>query len=109
MKGSKQIKTAIIERLSTVIDPETGVDVVRMKLIEDLEVDEDGLVSYKFRPSSPLCPIAIPLSLVIHQAVSEVEGVSGQEFEIVGYLGAAQLTALLQEEFGKPATHPESK
>jgi metal-sulfur cluster biosynthetic enzyme len=109
MKGSKQIKTAIIERLSTVIDPETGVDVVRMKLIEDLEVDEDGLVSYKFRPSSPLCPIAIPLSLVIHQAVSEVEGVSRQEFEIVGYLGAAQLTALLQEEFGKPATHPESK
>jgi metal-sulfur cluster biosynthetic enzyme len=109
MKGSEKTKAAIIKRLSTVIDPETGVDVVRMKLIEDLEVDEDGLVSYKFRPSSPLCPIAIPLSLVIHQAVSEVEGVSGQEFEIVGYLGAAQLTALLQEEFGKPATHPESK
>jgi metal-sulfur cluster biosynthetic enzyme len=109
MKGSEKTKAAIIKRLSTVTDPETGVDVVRMKLIEDLEVDEDGLVSYKFRPSSPLCPIAIPLSLVIHQAVSEVEGVSGQEFEIVGYLGAAQLTALLQEEFGKPATHPESK
>jgi metal-sulfur cluster biosynthetic enzyme len=109
MKGSEKTKAAIIKRLSTVIDPETGVDVVRMKLIEDLEVNEDGLVSYKFRPSSPLCPIAIPLSLVIHQAVSEVEGVSGQEFEIVGYLGAAQLTALLQEEFGKPATHPESK
>jgi metal-sulfur cluster biosynthetic enzyme len=109
MKGSEKTKAAIIKRLSTVIDPETGVDVVRMKLIEDLEVNEDGLVSYKFRPSSPLCPIAIPLSLVIHQAVSEVEGVSGQEFEIVGYLGAAQLTALLQEEFGKPATHLESK
>jgi metal-sulfur cluster biosynthetic enzyme len=108
MKDPKQIKTAILERLSSVIDPETGVDVVRMKLIEDLEVDDNGLATYKFRPSSPLCPIAIPLSLVIHQAVSEVEGVTGQEFEIVGYVGAAQLTALLQEEFGKPVTRQGS-
>jgi metal-sulfur cluster biosynthetic enzyme len=108
MKDPKQIKTAILERLSSVIDPETGVDVVRMKLIEDLEVDDNGLATYKFRPSSPLCPIAIPLSLVIHQAVSEVEGVTGQELEIVGYVGAAQLTALLQEEFGKPVTRQGS-
>jgi metal-sulfur cluster biosynthetic enzyme len=27
---------AILDRLSKVIDPETGVDVVRMRLIEDL-------------------------------------------------------------------------
>jgi metal-sulfur cluster biosynthetic enzyme len=105
MNKPEVIKAAILKRLSSVIDPETGVDVVRMKLIEDLEVDEEGLVTYKFRPSSPLCPIAIPLSLVIHQVVSEVEGVTGQDFEIVGYIGAAQLTALLQEEFGKPAAH----
>jgi len=44
-------------KLTTVIDPETGVDVMRMKLVQDLVVTEDGKVSYKFRPSSPLCPI----------------------------------------------------
>ena len=92
-----QLRLAILKRLMSVIDPETGVDVVRMRLIEDLTVDESGRVSYKFRPSSFLCPIAVPLSIAIQQAVSEVEGVTEQDMEIVGYLQAEELTTLIKE------------
>ncbi len=97
MGKNEDLRTAIIERLSRVIDPETGVDVVHMRLIEDLSVDARGNVSYKFRPSSPLCPIAVPLSLMIQEAVASVPGVTGQDMEIVGYLQAEELTALLRE------------
>ena len=100
MKDQDALRDALIARLSTVIDPETGVDVVRMRLIEDLTVDENGFVRYKFRPSSPLCPIAVPLALSIRQAVAEVEGVTGQEIEVVGYIQAAELNAMLREESG---------
>ena len=92
-----QLRLAILQRLMAVIDPETGVDVVRMRLIEDLTVDEQGRVSYKFRPSSPLCPIAVPLSLEIQEAVAEVEGVIEQDMEIVGYIQAEELTALIRQ------------
>jgi len=92
-----ELRARIVERLTRVIDPETGVDVVRMRLIEDLMVDENGRVSYKFRPSSPLCPIAVLLSLMIHKAVAEVEGVTGQELRIVGYLRAEEVTRWIQE------------
>lgn len=88
---------SILERLTTVIDPETGADVVRMRLIEDLMVDNAGVARYKFRPSSPLCPIAVPLALAIRKAVAEVDGVTGQEIQVVGYLQAAELNALLRE------------
>ncbi len=97
MTDIHQLREAILAKLSTVLDPETGIDVVRMRLIEDLTVDENGRVSYKFRPSSPLCPIAVPLSLTIQKAVSEVEGVTGQELQIVGYLRAEELTRWIQE------------
>jgi metal-sulfur cluster biosynthetic enzyme len=97
MTDSKSLYDAILARLSTVIDPETGVDVVRMRLIEDLKVDEEGTVCYTFRPSSPLCPIAILLALAIRQAVAEVEGVTRQQIEVVGYLQAAELNAMLRE------------
>lgn len=50
-----EIEQAVREQLQQVIDPETGADVLRMRLIEDLDVDgETGRVSYRFRPSSPL-------------------------------------------------------
>ena len=95
--AAEELRERILARLRGVIDPETGADVVRMRLIEDLEVTEDGRVRYKFRPSSPLCPIAVPLALQIRQAVSEVKGVTGQEIEVVGYVGAEELNRLLRE------------
>ncbi|PJH76093.1 MAG: hypothetical protein CO064_03140 [Anaerolineae bacterium CG_4_9_14_0_8_um_filter_58_9] len=95
------LRLAILERLAQVIDPETGVDVVRMRLIEDLTVDEHGHVNYKFRPSSPFCPIAVPLSLDIQHAVAEVEGVTSQNAEIVGFIQAEELTEWLRQAFEK--------
>ena len=93
----RMVAQAVIHQLQKVIDPETGVDVVRMRLIEDLTVDETGTVNYRFRPSSPLCPLAVTLAFQIKEAVAQVEGVSGQEVEVVGYVGARALNALLKE------------
>jgi metal-sulfur cluster biosynthetic enzyme len=93
-----ELEQAIVERLREVIDPETGVDVVRMRLIEELQVDgETGRVSYRFRPSSPLCPLAVHLALSIRNAVAAVPGVAEQEIEVVGYVGADGLNDLLRE------------
>jgi metal-sulfur cluster biosynthetic enzyme len=97
MTDRNALREAILTRLSTVIDPETRADVVRMRLIEDLAVGEGGIVRYTFRPSSPLCPIAISLVLSIRRAVAEVEGVTGQEVEVAGYVRAEELNAMLQE------------
>ena len=97
MMDRNALREAVLTRLSTVIDPETGADVVRMRLIEDLEVDEGGVVRYKFRPSSPLCPLAVSLALSIREAVAQVAGVTGQEIKVVGYIKAEELNAMLQE------------
>ncbi len=97
MTNSETLRRAILERLSKVIDPETGVDVVRMRLIEDLTVDKNGRVSYIFRPSSPLCPIAVPLSNSIQLAVAEVLGVTSQDVKVVGFALSDELTSWLKQ------------
>jgi metal-sulfur cluster biosynthetic enzyme len=96
----RMVEQAVIHQLQQVIDPETGVDVVRMRLIEDLTVDETGTVHYRFRPSSPLCPLAVTLALQVKETVAQVEGVARQEVEVVGYVGARALNALLKEGEG---------
>jgi metal-sulfur cluster biosynthetic enzyme len=92
-----QIRDAILSRLAKVIDPETGVDVVRMRLIEKLTVDAQGSVAYTFRPSSPLCPLAVPLAIEIRRAVQDVPGVTRQVMRVEGYASSAELNALLDE------------
>ena len=93
-----QLRQDILERLQKVIDPETGADVVRMRLIEKLAISEDGQVSYTFRPSSPLCPIAVFLVQQIRQAVADVPGVIDQQISVAGYVAAEELTKLINKE-----------
>jgi len=92
------LRNRVMAQMSQVIDPETGVDVIRMRLIEDLQIQNDGFVSYKFRPSSPLCPLAVSLAVQIKRAVAEVEGVTGQKITVVGYVRADDLNQLLREQ-----------
>ena len=96
MTYTEKLHQAVIEQLSNVIDPETGVDVIRMRLIEELTVDGDGRVSYTFRPSSPLCPIAVPLANTIQLAVAKVPGVTSQEVKVTGFILSDELMELLK-------------
>jgi metal-sulfur cluster biosynthetic enzyme len=96
MDEASELKKKVVEKLSTVIDPETGTDIIRMRLIQDLEVDQTGKVTYTFRPSSPLCPIAAPLSLLIIKVIHEIPGVTGQAMTVVDYVQAEQLNELLK-------------
>ena len=99
MNALEDLRLAILEKLSGVIDPETGADVVRMKLIENLMVDECGIVSYTFHPSSPLCPIAVYLAVQVKMAVASVLGVSAQKILVTNYVQAKKLTELINQEF----------
>ncbi len=97
MSNPEIMRQAILDRLSTVIDPETGVDVIRMRLIEDLQVDDGGRASYTFRPSSPLCPLAVFLVTGIKAAVAEVPGINAQQIKVAGYVQADELTELINQ------------
>ena len=98
MTDPQRLREAVLARLKQVIDPETGADVVEMQLVEDLTVDDQGCVAYRFRPSSPVCPLAVALALAIQNAVGEVVGVTNQQLEVVGFVQAEALTALLKQE-----------
>ena len=97
MSDPTTLRQAILKRLSSVIDPETGVDVVRMRLVEALDVDDAGRVSYTFRPSSPFCPLAVSLAIAVKTAVAEVPGVKQQTVQVSGYVQADELTEMVNE------------
>jgi metal-sulfur cluster biosynthetic enzyme len=96
MKHTEKIYQDVISALQEVIDPETGADVIRMRLVLDLNIHEDGTAEYTFRPSSPLCPIALTLVLSIIETVKSVDGVMDQNVRVVDYTGAEALNAILR-------------
>jgi len=89
------LRQAVIHALKKVIDPETGTDVVRMRLVLDLQIHSDGTAQYTFRPSSPLCPIALTLIMSIIEVVKAVDGINDQKITVIDYTGADELNAIL--------------
>ena len=83
--------------LKGVIDPGTKLDIMRMKLVRDLAIDQDGRVSLAFRPSSPVCPMAFKLAHDIQMAVQQTEGVTDIKLKVASYNRADELTEVLKE------------
>jgi metal-sulfur cluster biosynthetic enzyme len=102
MTDNETLHKKVVEALKQVIDPETGADVMRMRLVLNLKIHTDGTAEYIFRPSSPLCPIALTLVMQIIEAVKSVEGITNQTVTVVDYTGVDELNAIL-------ATLPLSK
>jgi ATP-binding protein involved in chromosome partitioning len=88
----------IEESLAQVIDPETGMDVMRMKLVRDLKVGQDGDVELTFRPTSVLCPLGFQLGINIKEAVLNVPGVKSVQVHVDGFIHGEQLKKILDEK-----------
>ena len=87
----------IKESLTQVIDPEMGMDVMRMRLVRDLKVDQHGDVELTFRPSSVLCPLGFQLGINIKEAVLDVPGVKSVQVHVDGFIHGEQLKKILDE------------
>ncbi len=91
----QSIMLQLVDQLSRVIDPETGVDVVKMRLVERLQISDEGHVAFTFRPSSPFCPMGLFLAQAIKTAVAAVPGVTGQTITVTDHIQADELNRLL--------------
>ena len=76
-------KKEVLSALRNVIDPEIGIDVVSMKMIKDIKID-DGNVKVIFVPTTPFCPLINSIVLMIKEEVEKLKGVKNCEIEI-GY------------------------
>ncbi len=92
------LRGAIEKHLAGIVDPGAGLDVLRMGLVRDLAISEAGDVSFTFRPSSPVCPMAFSLAPAIKEAIESVPGVKKVLVRIENFNRARDLEELLSEE-----------
>jgi metal-sulfur cluster biosynthetic enzyme len=58
--------------LSTVVDPELGIDVGTLGLLRELEIGEHGQLIVRFVFTTPFCPYAGALMAEMERAIGEV-------------------------------------
>jgi len=77
------LKEKIIESIKKVYDPEIPVNIYELGLIYDIKIKDDGKVDINMTLTSPFCPVAGTLPKEVAARVSEVEGVTKADVELV--------------------------
>ena len=73
----------IVSALKTVYDPEIPADIYELGLIYKIDIADDRSVKVDMSLTSPNCPSAQELPIMVENAVSSVAGVKETKVEVV--------------------------
>jgi metal-sulfur cluster biosynthetic enzyme len=71
------------DALREVIDPELGLDFVELGLIYGVDIEADGAIKVTYTLTTPGCPIGPQVEEQMQEFVSEIEGVTSVQPELV--------------------------
>jgi len=78
-----QLTDGVVAALKTVYDPEIPADIYELGLIYKVDIADDKLVTVDMTLTSPNCPAAAELPIMVENAVASVPGVSGAKVNVV--------------------------
>ncbi len=73
--ANADLKTAVIEALKSIYDPEIPVDIYELGLIYDVDISEDGDAVVTMTLTTPHCPVAESLPNEVELRVLSVPGI----------------------------------
>ncbi|MBR5784492.1 MAG: SUF system Fe-S cluster assembly protein [Bacteroidales bacterium] len=83
MKPNKEtIKSAVIDRLKNIYDPEIPVNIYDLGLVYKVEVDDSLKVFVEMTLTAPNCPVADSLPIEVRSNILMIEGVSDAQVDI---------------------------
>jgi len=75
-------REAVHSVLQNILDPELGIGIVDLGLVEEVSVEEDGKVRITLILTSPACPMAQEIAREIRRKISRLEGVKKVQVRI---------------------------
>jgi metal-sulfur cluster biosynthetic enzyme len=91
-------KEEVMKALGQVIDPEIGVPITEMQLVDSVEMTGSD-VAITFHLSMPYCPpmFAFKIASDIRQVTSALPGVTGVKVKLVNHFMAEQINAQINK------------
>lgn len=85
-------RKTIMKELDKVIDPEIGIPITKMKLIDDVRISGDKVL-VEFHLTMPWCPgvFAAQIAKDIRTVVSKIEGVKSVQVKLKDHYMAEQI------------------
>lgn len=81
--GTPELRTAVVDVLKTIYDPEIPVNIYELGLVYNVVIDDSGSAAIRMTLTSPACPVAGTLPPEVEQKVASVPGITSAKAEVV--------------------------
>lgn len=81
-QDKNELKERVIAVLSGIYDPEIPVDIYKLGLIYEININDDGAVNILMTVTAPNCPVADYLPNFVKEKVSAIMGVKSCDVEL---------------------------
>ncbi|MEM4311859.1 MAG: iron-sulfur cluster assembly protein [Nitrososphaerales archaeon] len=90
----------VYEAIEEVVDPELGLSVLELNLIDEVQIKEDGIVEITYHATAPFCPpiFAIEMSQDIKRRVEGLKGVKRAKVTLKGHALADEINKEVNRE-----------
>jgi metal-sulfur cluster biosynthetic enzyme len=94
----QQLRKSIFDELTKIVDPEIGVSIMELELIDKVDI-EDGKVKIDLHLTSPFCPAIFGFKIAqdIRDNVYKIEGVSGSHVNVSNHFMADAINKQVNE------------
>jgi len=106
---------AIEKELEKVVDPEIGLPITEMHLVDEINIQEDGEIVIKYHLTAPFCPpiFAEDIGMNIRTLTSKLDGVKKVTVVLHGHALAKEINERVNPGYTAPpaeqATPAETK
>ncbi|MGI0080583.1 MAG: metal-sulfur cluster assembly factor [Nitrososphaerales archaeon] len=99
-------KPEIVRELQQVVDPEVGVPITEMDLVDEIGITPEGIVSIGFHLTAPFCPpmFALEIAQDIKKRVGGLPGVKDVKISMTGHFMAEEIN----RRVNTPAAAPKA-
>lgn len=98
------------KQISKIVDPEIGMPIVEMNLIDKLDV-KDGSVDVEYHATTQFCPpvFALKISQDLKEGLSQVKGVKDVKVVVTGHYFADAINRQVNKPADTQAAQPQSQ
>ena len=105
----RMVTTEAVEReLEKVVDPEIGLPITEMHLVDEINIQENGELLIKYHLTAPFCPpiFAEDIGMNIRTLTSKLEGVTKVTVILHGHALANEINQRVNPGYTFPSPQP---
>ncbi len=99
---------AVEKELEKVVDPEIGLPITEMHLVDEINIQENGEIFIKYHLTAPFCPpiFAEDIGMNIRTLTSKLEGVKKVTVILHGHALANEINQRVNPGYAPPPVQP---